>query len=96
MTTPSALNNALAERLEESAGEKYQPSSGTEGAIFQSAYCNQCVKDRPARMGQWGDSCPIIANSMVYNTSDPEYPTEWIYGEDGQPTCTAFEKDPAS
>lgn len=29
---------------------------------------------------------------MCYDISDAEYPKEWCYGEDGEPTCTKFVK----
>jgi hypothetical protein len=29
---------------------------------------------------------------MIYDLTDPEYPTEWTHRADGQPTCTAFEE----
>lgn len=27
---------------------------------------------------------------MPFDVADDEYPKEWIYGQDGQPCCTAF------
>lgn len=77
--------------------EPYQPTSGFEGAAFMEAFCDRCVCDRAFRDGT-GDSCPIAANTMVYDLDDPEYPEEWR--EDGPegPRCTAFtpeQKEPA-
>lgn len=74
----------------------YQPSNGTEGECFFSAWCCKC--DRDAVMGHGKDFddcgddelCKIIADSMAYKVSDPEYPREWCYGADGYPQCTAF------
>lgn len=37
-----------------------------------------------------GDLCQILADTMAYNVDDPEYPSEWQYGKDGHPVCTAF------
>lgn len=65
--------------------EKYCPSNGTDGDIFMSAWCfNGCTKhseDNP---------CEIMGRSFCYGIDDPNYPEEWIYDEDGKPTCTAF------
>ena len=34
--------------------------------------------------------CEIIGRTFAYRVDEPEYPSEWQYGEDGQPKCTAF------
>ena len=34
--------------------------------------------------------CPIIGDTLCFDVSDPMYPPEWCYGEDGAPCCTAF------
>ena len=47
-------------------------------------FCERCLHDIN------GD-CEIIALSMAFDVSNPEYPKEWIYGDDNKPTCTAFE-----
>ena len=71
----------------------YRPSSGTEGAYFMAAFCDQCVHDAAFRDGT-GDSCPIAANTICYDLDDAEYPNEWAY-RDGEPVCTAVTRDPA-
>lgn len=71
--------------------DRYQPSSGCEGADFQEAFCDRCAADQAFRDGT-GDGCPIIANTMVFAVEDERYPAEWIYGADGKPTCTAFKE----
>lgn len=75
-----------------SEGERvpYRPSNGTEGAGFMSRWCDRCERDRDYRDND-GDSCPIAANTFVYDWNDPNYPVEWR--EDGPegPRCTAFE-----
>ena len=65
-------------------GEKYRPSNGTEGEIFESAYCDGCSKS--------DGGCLIRFNVMMLNVDNDGYPAEWQYGTDGQPTCTAFEE----
>lgn len=66
--------------------DPYMPSNGTEGALFQERYCWQCVHD-PFSRDPFGEdeSCPIILRSL-----DGEQPNEWVGGEDGWGTCTAF------
>lgn len=81
-----------AERLKEHAGEKYRPSNGEEGELFMSRHCLTCLKDKDYREHD-GDSCPIVAATFCHDVDDPLYPAEWIYGNDGQPTCTAYEED---
>lgn len=61
----------------------YRPSNGTEGEMFMSAWCERCVKDVRHK-------CPILACTMAFDLSDPEYPKEWIE-RGGIPTCTAFQ-----
>lgn len=69
--------------------EKYQPSNGTEGAAFQSAYCDNCKHDNFDHDTCTG-GCEILAKTMICSVDDPEYPSEWrLVG--GKPTCTAFE-----
>ena len=80
----------------ESAGEKYQPSNGSEGDMFFNAWCCQCQRDKAMREGcdidecDDNERCDIIARTMAFRTDDDEYPPEWQYGKDGQPCCTAF------
>jgi hypothetical protein len=65
-------------------GQKWRPSNGTEGELFQENYCAKCDK--------WDaeDGCPIAAATFFLDEDDPAYPEEWQIGKDGQPTCTAF------
>jgi len=76
------------------APELYQPSNGIEGACFMELFCDRCTRDAAFRAGT-GDSCEIVANTMVYSVDDEAYPREWIYGPDDAPTCTAFEAEAA-
>lgn len=72
--------------------KKYRPSNGSEGCWFTGEFCDRCQKDADYRNND-GDSCQILCNTMVYDLTDPEYPDEWIYDEDGNPVCTAFEEE---
>ncbi|CAG9169903.1 hypothetical protein [Cupriavidus pinatubonensis] len=86
----------FAKMLLERAGQKYQPSNGTEGECFFDAWCRQCARDRSMREGDNVDDCDdnercdIIANTMACSPEDEEYPKEWTYDKNGQPCCTAF------
>lgn len=86
----------LAESLKASAGQKYQPSNGTEGEFFFSAWCAHCARDKSMSDGKDIDACEddetceIIGATMCFNVEDQEYPKEWVYGLDGQPMCSAF------
>jgi hypothetical protein len=66
---------------------KYRPSNGTEGMWFQDKFCDNCCKDmRHASNG----GCQILLRTLTHDTKDEEYPLEWTYNKNGNPTCTAF------
>lgn len=70
--------------------QRYRPSSGTEGAVFQEHYCDRCSKNT-----EEDNPCEIWMNTWIYELEDPEYPKEWII--DGNiPTCTSFKPIPPS
>ncbi len=69
----------------------YRPSNGCEGMDFQNQWCCECVKYGPPPERP---SCDILAASFSYLIGDENYPKEWVYGQDGRPSCTAFEKNP--
>lgn len=66
------------------AGSKWRPSNGHEGELFERVHCMHCTKDNDG-------TCRIFMLTLVHGVKDPEYPAEWQYGADGQPTCSAFE-----
>jgi hypothetical protein len=77
------------------AGQKYQPSNGTEGECFISNWCGNCARDKPMSEGKPFEECDDnelcdILSRSYHNINDPDYPTEWQYGSDGQPRCHAF------
>lgn len=74
----------LADRYVENSGQKYRPSNGTEGMIFEEHYCQDC---------KLGDKqCLIWGNAFFFDKANEKYPSELQYGPDGQPTCTAFDE----
>lgn len=79
----------------ESAGQPYRPGNGTEGELFIDSWCAQCERDHGMMAGlpleECDDNqiCRIIADTYLFAVTDPKYPKEWQYGQDGQPRCTA-------
>jgi hypothetical protein len=71
-------------------GQQWMPSNGTEGEIFWSEWCSHCERDKVMNGTVWeedagdGDLCQILSASFAGEA------TEWVYGADGQPTCSAF------
>jgi hypothetical protein len=61
----------------------YRPGNGSEGSVFEARYCDRCVHD------QFND-CEIHTAALCFGEDDPDYPREWVYDEDGTPTCTKF------
>lgn len=73
--------------------KKYYPSNGTEGEIFISHFCMNCIHEKWLHTQVDSDKkCEILSNTMIYNKQDKEYPSEWTYDDAGNPTCTAFVK----
>ena len=83
METPGILAPDHAAHLVKDVGKKYRPSNGTEGDFFICVFCDRCKKSA-------GDNCPILWATLINDVEDPGYPSEWQYGEDGQPLCTQF------
>lgn len=61
----------------------YRPANGTEGMIFESRFCDLCVRDID-------QDCDIHNRALLHDDDEPEYPREWTYDSMGYPTCTAF------
>lgn len=80
----------------------YRPANGTEGMIFDDAWCSRCEHDRHWR--ETGDDaesealpCPILSSAFLFNIGDPEYPAQWIEDDvewptSSNPRCTAFQE----
>lgn len=74
----------------------YRPSNGMEGECFMERFCCRCKRDAKFQETlEADDGCPIVANTFVYDVTDPKYPKEWVYnvGDVYRRTarCTAFE-----
>ena len=73
--------------------EPYRPSNGTEGMIFVSNWCENCIHGKYEHTGDTNDNpCEILTRSYFYDIKDKEYPKEWIYNDKDIPTCTSFVK----
>lgn len=66
---------------------KYRPSNGTEGMSFVEAWCDHCIKHSISPEAK--KQCPILRDTFIYDSDDPEYPEAWQY-QNGRPVCTAF------
>ena len=78
-------------------GSRYIPSNGTEGEFFHSMWCEECARDK-VMSGQatteQADADPDLYCSILNDSFQADGVAEWVYGEDGQPCCTAFEPLP--
>lgn len=71
--------------------EKYRPSNGTEGMMFESKYCHRCVNEKWMHSQNPKDKqCPIFNSAFFFDIDDPKYPEEMQYNEEGNGICTAF------
>lgn len=78
-------------RIEEPMEErKYRPSNGTEGEGFIEHYCRNCIHGKYEHTCDTNDNpCDILTRSLVCSIDDKDYPEEWVYNEQGRPTCKA-------
>jgi hypothetical protein len=69
----------------------YQPSNGTEGCWFIGKFCERCIHEKFSHTLNHNDvKCDIMSRSIIHDIKDPEYPKEWIYDDEGKPTCTSW------
>jgi hypothetical protein len=73
----------------------FRPANGTEGMIFDDAFCARCQRDAAWRIDENAEPCGILTRTFIYSITDPDYPSEWSeddvpYSEDTHPRCTAF------
>lgn len=72
------------------AGESFQPSNGTDGMMFTDEFCCNCIHQHPDPDHE--KQCMILMRTLVYYTTDPQYPKEWRFNAEGWPVCTAWQK----
>src|SRR5690606_24468620 len=70
--------------------ELYSAATASEWFDFADRCCEHCKHDRAFRQGQSDTGWERIKRAMVFDMGDPSSPTEWHYGADGRPTCSAF------
>jgi hypothetical protein len=81
------------ERQKGAAMKKYRPSNGTEGEIFMCEFCYQCIHEKWSHTQNDDDKkCEIITLTMGLDVDDKDYPSEWTFDAEGNPTCTKFQK----
>lgn len=62
----------------------YRPSTGSEGYLFENAWCQQCR--------HYDDGCCNTLNAAIrFHTADPEYPKAWRFNDAGEPECAEFQ-----
>ena len=66
----------------------FQPSCRREAYRFMDSFCNHCTRER------W--PCAILHRAMTLDSTDPDYPAEWIVDEEAGPVCTAYTTPGAS
>lgn len=80
----------------------FRPSNGTHGMLFCEAFCHRCKRDAEFQADPENNAdkaCPIYTATLIFDATDPRYPTEWVIDIDGHPggfggkdaRCTAFE-----
>ena len=62
----------------------YYPSCGAEGLDFQSQFCFRCEQDAAYSEDHPERGCSILAASYAGPVD------EWVYDDDGKPTCTVY------
>jgi hypothetical protein len=71
-------------------GKPYRPSNGSEGEGFICAFCDRCIHEKWNHTQKTGDKqCDILSATMIYDLGDADYPKEWVYDSQGNPTCTS-------
>ncbi len=79
----------LADLTKEHAGEQWEPSNGTEGALFIEAWCCNCARDKAMREGADFDECDDNELCEIIAAGFRGPVKEWIEDDSG-PRCTAF------
>jgi len=62
---------------------RFRPSNSGEGMAFEAQFCERCIRNpvNPESKTQ----CPHLLKALCDEDNG-----KWIYGDDGQPICTAF------
>lgn len=71
-------------------GERYMPSSGTEGYAFIDCWCTHCARDKAMREGVDIDECDDDEKCEILAASFRDEAVEWRELESGECICVAF------
>ncbi len=94
MADRSFLTENDAERMKARAGTPFRPSNGFEGELFYGQWCADCRCDAAFRADPDNNrGCPIWVDAQAFVATDPDYPKALIWGDDGQPRCTAHQPE---
>ena len=81
----------------EKAGENYRHASHMELLAFMGLYCWKCKREYDyINTHSMDDACDILSRASNHAIGHPDYPSEWTYGNNGSPTCTAFDEAESS
>ena len=72
-------------KFPEMAGESFMPSNGTEGMIFNEAFCENCIHEKFIHTQKYGDKQCGVLDRVFLNAPDPQ--PEWVFNEEGWPIC---------
>ncbi len=76
-------------------GDKYRPSSGTEGEVFEAKHCNKCRHYEYVEEFGFSDCMKsILGDATGFDIDYLEYPDAWTFTAEGAPTCTEFQSHP--
>jgi len=70
--------------------KRYQPSNGSEASEFHDTFCAQCLHCDPDPERE--KQCDVMARGILYDIKDTEYPDEWVYDDEDNPTCTKWHR----
>lgn len=83
--TPQVLYN-----FPECAGKSFMPSTGSEGMVFEEAFCANCIHEKFMHTQSHADKQCEVFNRVWLNAPNPQ--PEWQFNEDGWPVCTEWVK----
>lgn len=72
------------------AGKSFMPSNGTEGEMFEDAFCMNCIHEKYLHTGDLRDKKCEVFDRVLLNAPDPQ--PEWVFDAEGWPVCTEWKK----
>lgn len=72
-------------------GKPYRPSNGSEGMVFEEAWCFLCRYFVTKRNEDYDDCTRgILVRAHGFEPDEKGYPKQWRYDDRGRPICSAF------